>query len=65
MFLYRNGCNECYFVFSMMLAVLYAIDDQGERQSCLHPGEFMAVRRYTGLSFEEAKASGRIGYALS
>jgi len=61
MFLYRNGCNECDFKFPLMLGYLYAIDDQEERHPCMHPGEDMAILRYTGLSYKEAEAAGRVG----
>ena len=61
-YIYRYGCSECEFAFPMVLAVLYAIDDQGERHVCQHPGENMAVSRFTGLSYDEAEAAGRIGY---
>jgi len=41
---------------------MYAIDNMGERHPCLHPGEDMAIFKHTGLSYDEAKAAGRIGY---
>lgn len=62
MFLYSYECNECDFTFPLGgTAVMYATDDQGERHPCLHPGEDYTIFRYTGLSYAEAKASGRIG----
>ena len=62
MFLYSYECNECDFTFPLGgTAVMYATDDQGERHPCLHPGEDYTIFRYTGLSFTEAEAAGRIG----
>jgi hypothetical protein len=41
----------------------YAVDDKGKRVACPHSGEGRAVQQITGMSYTEAVAAGRTGYA--
>lgn len=60
----RFKCNRCDFAFpSGWGGYTYAIDGEGRRVVCGHPGESQAVSRVTGLSWVDAEAAGRVGRA--
>lgn len=56
-------CQSCGLAFpSGWGGYLYAIDDNGKRILCGHPGEFQQVNRVTGLEWKAARAAGRVGH---
>lgn len=60
----RYACNQCDFELpSGWGGYTYAVDNQGHRVVCPHPGEFGAVSKVTGLNYTEADAAGRVGFA--
>lgn len=40
---------------------VYAVDAEGRRHVCPHPGEFYEIERITGLDWQQAMATGRAG----
>ncbi len=60
----RYGCDKCEFALPTGSGrYTYAVDDSGQRIVCPHPGEMRTLRKVTGLSYGEARAAGRLGYA--
>ena len=60
----RHECNECGVAFPTGWGgYTYAVDDDGHRVVCPHPCEMDELFRVTGMTYAEATAAGRLGYA--
>src|SRR5437763_5617790 len=60
----RYSCNRCDFEMPTGWgSYMYAIDSEGKRVVCPHPGELCAAEQITGLDYSQARLAGRIGYA--
>lgn len=59
----RYVCAACgYELPSGWGAVLYVTKDSGQRIVCPHPLEHETILRETGMTYEQAAASDRLGY---
>lgn len=62
--IFAHVCNDCDFELPTGWGGhTYAVDDQGRRVVCGHPGEDREVVRVTGLSWDEAIKARRTGFA--
>lgn len=60
----RFGCNQCDFQFPIGWgSYVYAIDANGARIVCSHPGEARIVQEITRMSYADARLAGRASTA--
>ncbi len=60
----RFHCDTCDFTMpSGWGSYVYAVDDEGARIRCPHPGENVTVELITGMSITKARVQGRSGGA--
>lgn len=57
-------CPSCKLAFPPGWgSYVYALDEDGRRIVCGHPGEFSQAERITGMKWSEAEGAGRVGSA--
>lgn len=61
--IWKYHCDTCSFKMTGGWGgSLYVLNKDNERISCVHPTERATIRRMTGLSFNEAREQGKIGF---
>jgi ssDNA-binding Zn-finger/Zn-ribbon topoisomerase 1 len=56
--IYSYECSHCGFAIASSLSGgMYAVDNEGTRVPCLHPGEFSTAAEVLGISGEELGAT--------
>lgn len=59
----RHECDRCGFRLpSGWGGVTYAVDVNGARVTCPHPGEFHTIFQVTGMRYAAATTAGRVGF---
>lgn len=62
--IYSFGCDSCDFTMPGGWGnYCYAVDANGKRVVCGHPGEDQDIKRITGLNYSDAIKAGVAGYA--